>query len=48
MPLTYENKNVIDGDLHDLRFLDNKDVIVGLRYKGNNKALEENKFVISL
>ena len=48
LPLTYENKKVIDGDLHDLRFLDNKDIIVGLRYKGNNKALEENKFVISL
>jgi hypothetical protein len=48
LPLTYENKKVIDGDLHDLRFLDNKDVIVGLRYKGNNKALKDNKFVISL
>ena len=48
LPLTYENKNVIDGDLHDLRFLDNKNIIVGLRYKGNNKALEENKFVIGL
>jgi len=48
LPSTYENKKVIDGDLHDLRFLDNKNVIVGLRYKGNNKALEENKFVISL
>ena len=48
LPEYYENKKVIDGDLHDLRFLDNKDVIVGLRYKGNNKALKDNKFVISL
>ena len=45
---TYENKKVIDGDLHDLRFLDNKNVIVGLRYKGNNKDLNNNKFVINL
>ena len=48
LPKYYENKKVIDADLHDLRFLDEKNVIVGLRYKGNNKALEENKFVISL
>ena len=48
LPLTYENKKVIDGDLHDLRFLDNKNVIVGLRYKGNNKDLNNNKFVINL
>ena len=48
LPLTYENKNVIDGDLHDLRFLDNKNVIVGLRYKGNDKDLNNNKFVINL
>jgi len=48
LPLTYENKKVIDGDLHDLRFLDNKNIIVGLRYKGNNKDLNNNKFVINL
>ena len=48
LPKYYENKKVIDGDLHDLRFLDNKNVIVGLRYKGNNKALKDNKFVINL
>ena len=48
LPEYYENKKVIDGDLHDLRFLDNKNVIVGLRYKGNNKDLNNNKFVINL
>jgi len=48
LPKYYDNKKVIDGDLHDLRFLDDKNVIVGLRYKGNNKALKDNKFVISL
>ena len=44
----YEDKKLIDGDLHDLRFLDNKNVIVGLRYKGNDKDLNNNKFVINL
>jgi len=48
LPKYYEDKKVIDGDLHDLRFLDNKNVIVGLRYKGNNKDLNNNKFVINL
>ena len=48
LPLTYENKKVIDGDLHDLRFLDEKKIIVGLRYKGNVKALNKNNFVINL
>ena len=48
LPEYYENKKVIDGDLHDLRFLDNKNIIVGLRYKGNNKDLNNNKFVINL
>ena len=48
LPEYYDNKKVIDGDLHDLRFLDDKDVIVGLRYKGNNKDLNNNKFVINL
>tara|TARA_R100000995_G_scaffold78447_1_gene49042 strand:- start:644 stop:1501 length:858 start_codon:yes stop_codon:yes gene_type:complete len=48
LPKYYDNKKVIDGDLHDLRFLDDKNVIVGLRYKGNNKDLNNNKFVINL
>lgn len=48
LPKYYDNKKVIDGDLHDLRFLDDKNVIVGLRYKGNNKNLNNNKFVINL
>ena len=48
LPLTYENKNVIDGDLHDLRFLDKPNSIIGLRFKGNKKELENNKFVINL
>jgi len=33
LPETYKGYEVIDGDIHDLRFLDKKGVIVGLRYK---------------
>jgi len=33
LPDTYKGYRVIDGDVHDLRFLDEKGVIVGLRYK---------------
>jgi hypothetical protein len=33
LPKTYKGYRVIDGDIHDLRFLDEKGVIVGLRYK---------------
>ena len=33
LPETYKGFRVIDGDIHDLRFLDEKGVIVGLRYK---------------
>jgi hypothetical protein len=33
LPSTYKGYTVIDGDKDDLRFLDPKGVIVGLRYK---------------
>jgi hypothetical protein len=33
LPETHKGHKVIDGDLHDLRFLDIPGVIVGLRYK---------------
>lgn len=42
LPSTFLNYRVIDGDKHDLRFLDEKGVVVGLRYKhsydGPNKG----------
>lgn len=45
LPKTFWNKKVIDGDKHDLRFLDKKNVIVGLIAKG--KAKKDNSgFVI--
>jgi hypothetical protein len=33
LPATYRGRRVIDGDLSDLRFLDPKGVVVGLRFK---------------
>jgi hypothetical protein len=33
MPLEFLDRPVIDGDLNDLRFLDSKNVIVGLKFK---------------
>ena len=35
LPETYNGFKVINGDLDDLRFLDDKNVIVGLKYKKN-------------
>ena len=34
LPAQFNGIPVIDGDIHDLRFLDQKGVIVGLRAKG--------------
>lgn len=39
---------VIDGDAHDLRFLDPKGVIVGLRAKGKARTLKTDGFVIQV
>lgn len=37
LPKHWNGFDVIDGDLHDLRFLDKKGVVVGLRAKGKAK-----------
>ena len=45
LPASFKGVPVVDGDLHDLRFLDEKGVIVGLRAKG--KAVNDRSgFVI--
>jgi len=45
LPASFKGVPVVDGDLHDLRFLDEKGVIVGLRAKG--KAIyDQSGFVI--
>ncbi len=45
LPKKYLGKPVIDGDLNDLRFLDKKNVIVGLVAKGRGKK-DETGFVL--
>ena len=45
LPDEYAGKRVIDGDLSDLRFLDPRGVIVGLKAKGDGKK-DSSGFVI--
>jgi hypothetical protein len=45
LPETWNGYPVIDGDLHDLRFIDPKGVVVGLRAKGDAKH-DELGFVV--
>jgi hypothetical protein len=45
LPDTYLGKKVIDGDETDLRFMDDKNVIVGLKAKGRGKK-DSSGFVI--
>ncbi len=47
LPDTYLDAPVIDGDTHDLRFLDPKGVVVGLRAKGKAKTLRSD-FVVAV
>lgn len=49
LPKTYLGFDVINGDLDDLRFLDPKGVIVGLKYKKNTGkgGAEKNKLAFS-
>jgi hypothetical protein len=44
LPETWQGHKVIDGDLHDLRFLDEKGTIVGLRAKGMARGIKGNEF----
>ena len=52
VPTSYMGYKVIDGDENDLRYLDKKGVIVGLRYKKvitkgfDNEAAFKNGFAI--
>ena len=45
LPATYLGKKVVDGDDTDLRFMDDKNVIVGLKAKGRGKK-DTSGFVI--
>jgi hypothetical protein len=46
LPASYNGARVIDGDTHDLRFLDPKGVIVGLLPKGRKAKRDNSGFVI--
>ena len=48
VPKTYLGFKVIDGDKYDMRYLDDKNVIVGLKFKKvrNKINLQNSKFVI--
>lgn len=47
LPAKWAGRAVIDGDLHDLRFLDGRGRIVGLRAKGQAKK-DESGFVVTV
>ena len=47
LPVSYKNTRVINGDKDDLRFLDDKGVIVGLKSKGKAKK-DTSGFVIAI
>lgn len=47
LPETWNGVKVIDGDLYDTRFIDERNVIVGLKFKQvRNKLQKDMKFVI--
>jgi hypothetical protein len=46
MPATWNGYRVIDGDEHDLRFLDDRNVVVGLSPKGLKAKRDESGFVV--
>ena len=46
IPKTFRNKPCLDGDLHDARFLDNKNHYVTLRKKGN--TIDKSGFTINV
>ncbi len=47
LPKTYKGRNVVDGDLYDMRFLDGVNVVVGLRAKGKGQT-DTSGFIVRL
>ena len=47
LPAQYMGREVVNGDLHDLRFLDKRGVVVGLKAKGKAKK-DESGFVVTV
>ena len=49
LPDTFWGREVIDGDLYDMRYHDKNDVIIGLKYKVTRTKVSENsKFVVTI
>lgn len=48
LPAKWNGYKVIDGDITDLRFLDGKNVVVGLRGKGKARKGEFDGFVVNV
>ena len=46
LPTTWHGRKVIDGDKTDLRFLDPRGVVVGLKAKGRNAKKDTSGFVV--
>jgi hypothetical protein len=46
LPESFMGRKVIDGDLYDMRYRDEKGIIVGLKFKKVRSKLEKNIFVI--
>lgn len=46
LPMMHMGFNVIDGDKYDARYLDNKNSIVGLKFKITASSVKNNKFTI--
>ena len=47
VPSTYKGLKVINGDIHDLRFLDESNVIIGLTAKGKARK-DKSGFVVEV
>jgi hypothetical protein len=47
VPATFWGRPVIDGDAYDMRYLDEDNVVVGLKFKKIRTKLEKSSFVIS-
>lgn len=48
LPKKWKGYKVVDGDLHDLRFLDPNGVVIGLRAKGRARKDTLNGFVVQV
>ena len=48
LPTQYMGREVVDGDISDIRYWDPKDCIVGLRFKKVRNKIEKSNFVVSV